>query len=94
VGGQCKPPTLAEITNDPFFADMNVKVMGYLRTIREVAPHMAERGGGRIINISGLAALSTGSTIGSIRDVGVDADEEPRGRTPQPTSSPHGRMTD
>jgi NAD(P)-dependent dehydrogenase (short-subunit alcohol dehydrogenase family) len=52
---------------------MNVKVMGYLRTIREVAPHIAERGGGRIINISGLAALSTGSTIGSIRNVGVAA---------------------
>jgi NAD(P)-dependent dehydrogenase (short-subunit alcohol dehydrogenase family) len=70
VGGQGKPPTLAEITNESFFADMNVKVMGYVRTIREVAPHMAARGGGRIINISGLAALSTGSTIGSIRNVG------------------------
>jgi NAD(P)-dependent dehydrogenase (short-subunit alcohol dehydrogenase family) len=32
VGGQGKPPTLAEITNEPFFADMNVKVMGYGRT--------------------------------------------------------------
>jgi NAD(P)-dependent dehydrogenase (short-subunit alcohol dehydrogenase family) len=72
-GGQGKPPTLAEITNEPFFADMNVKVMGYLRTIREVAPHMAAAGGGRIINISGLAALQTGSTIGSIRNVGVAA---------------------
>jgi NAD(P)-dependent dehydrogenase (short-subunit alcohol dehydrogenase family) len=66
VGGQGKPPAFAEITYEPFFADMNVKVMGYLRTIREVAPHMAARGGGRIINISGLAALHTGSTIGSI----------------------------
>jgi NAD(P)-dependent dehydrogenase (short-subunit alcohol dehydrogenase family) len=73
VGGQGKPPKLAEITNEPFFADMNVKVMGYVRTIREVAPHMAAQGGGRIINISGLAALSTGSTIGSIRNVGVAA---------------------
>jgi NAD(P)-dependent dehydrogenase (short-subunit alcohol dehydrogenase family) len=73
VGGRGKPPTLAEITNDSFFADMNVKVMGYLRTIREVTPHMAARGGGRIINISGLAALATGSTIGSIRNVGVAA---------------------
>jgi NAD(P)-dependent dehydrogenase (short-subunit alcohol dehydrogenase family) len=70
---QGKPPTLAEITNEPFFADMNVKVLGYLRTIREVAPHMAAQGGGRIINISGLAALHTGSTIGSIRNVGVAA---------------------
>jgi NAD(P)-dependent dehydrogenase (short-subunit alcohol dehydrogenase family) len=31
---------------------MNVKVLGYLRTIREVAPHMEAQGGGRIINWS------------------------------------------
>ena len=73
VGGQGKPPALAEITNEQFFADMNVKVMGYLRTIREVAPRMAARGGDRIINISGLAARRTGSTIGSIRNIGVAA---------------------
>jgi NAD(P)-dependent dehydrogenase (short-subunit alcohol dehydrogenase family) len=73
VGGQGKPPKLAEITDAPFFADMNVKVLGYLRTIREVAPHMAAQGGGRIINISGLAALQTGTTIGSIRNIGVAA---------------------
>jgi NAD(P)-dependent dehydrogenase (short-subunit alcohol dehydrogenase family) len=72
-GGQAKPPALAEITNEHFFADMNVKVMGYLRTAREVAPHMASRGSGRIINISGLAARHTGTTIGSIRNVGVAA---------------------
>jgi hypothetical protein len=28
VGGQGKPPTLVEITNEPFFADMNIKVLG------------------------------------------------------------------
>lgn len=72
-GGQKKPPTLAEITNEAFWADMNVKVMGYLRTAREVAPHMARQGRGRIINISGLAARNTGSTIGSIRNVSVSA---------------------
>src|SRR5438045_212658 len=39
-GGQAPPPKLAEITNEAFFEDMNVKVMGYLRCAREVAPHM------------------------------------------------------
>jgi len=72
-GGQAKPPTLAEITNEAFFADMNVKVLGYLRAAREVAPIMAKQGGGRIINISGLAARNTGSTIGSMRNVSVAA---------------------
>jgi NAD(P)-dependent dehydrogenase (short-subunit alcohol dehydrogenase family) len=72
-GGQAPPPKLAEIDDEVFWSDVNVKVMGYLRCIREVAPHMARRGGGRIVNVSGLAARSTGSTIGSIRNVAVAA---------------------
>lgn len=72
-GGQAPPPKLAEITNDLFWDDVDVKVMGYLRTAREAAPHMAAAGWGRIINISGLAARQTGSIIGSIRNVAVSA---------------------
>ena len=72
-GGQSKPPKLPEITNDHFWADMNVKVMGYLRCAREAAPHMARGHWGRIINISGLAARQTGSTIGTVRNVSVAA---------------------
>jgi len=72
-GGQAPPPKLAEITNEDFWSDVNVKVLGYLRCAREAAPHMLKRRWGRIINISGLAARSTGSIIGSIRNVGVAA---------------------
>ncbi|MBN9062697.1 MAG: short-chain dehydrogenase [Rhizobiales bacterium 65-9] len=72
-GGQATPPALSEITSELFWTDVNVKVMGYLRMARECAPHMRARGWGRIINISGLAARQTGSTIGSIRNVGVAA---------------------
>src|SRR5229473_3105433 len=72
-GGQAPPPKLAEITDEAFYSDVNVKVMGYLRCAREVAPHMIGQGWGRIISISGLAARSTGSTIGSIRNVAVVA---------------------
>ncbi|CAN5329247.1 SDR family oxidoreductase [soil metagenome] len=71
--GQAKPPSLSEITDEMFWSDVNVKVMGYLRMAREVAPVMAEQGWGRIINISGLGARQTGTTIGSIRNVGVAA---------------------
>src|SRR6185436_13052730 len=67
------PPRLAEITDDLFWADVNVKVMGYLRCAREVAPLMAANGWGRIVNVSGLGARSTGSAVGSIRNVGVAA---------------------
>ncbi|MDE3075502.1 MAG: SDR family NAD(P)-dependent oxidoreductase [Chloroflexota bacterium] len=70
-GGQAPPPPLAEITDEAFYSDVNVKVMGYLRCIREVAPHMKRQGWGRIVNISGLAARQTGSTIGSMRNVAV-----------------------
>lgn len=72
-GGQAPPPKLAEITDALFWDDVNVKVMGYLRVAREAAPHMAANRWGRIINISGLAARSTGSTIGSMRNVAVAA---------------------
>jgi NAD(P)-dependent dehydrogenase (short-subunit alcohol dehydrogenase family) len=71
--GQAKPPALAQVTAEALWADVNVKVMGYIRTARETAPIMAARGGGRIINISGLAARSTGSIIGSIRNISVAA---------------------
>lgn len=70
-GGQSTPPELAAITGEAVWSEMNVKVMGYLRCIREVVPHMGP--GGRIVNISGLAARSTGSTIGSMRNVAVAA---------------------
>ncbi len=72
-GGQGPVPRLAEITDELFWDDMNVKVLGYLRCAREVAPHMIRQGWGRIVNISGLAARSTGSTIGSMRNVAVVA---------------------
>jgi NAD(P)-dependent dehydrogenase (short-subunit alcohol dehydrogenase family) len=71
--GQSAPPKLAEITDAVFFDDMNVKVMGYLRMAREVAPLMAAQGWGRIINVSGLGARQTGSIVGSMRNVAVAA---------------------
>ena len=40
-GGQAPPPKLAEITDEIFWDDVNVKVLGYLRCAREVAPLMA-----------------------------------------------------
>jgi NAD(P)-dependent dehydrogenase (short-subunit alcohol dehydrogenase family) len=72
-GGQGPVPKLAEITDEHFWDDMNVKVMGYLRCAREAAPLMIDRGWGRIINVSGLAARQAGSTIGSMRNVAVVA---------------------
>jgi NAD(P)-dependent dehydrogenase (short-subunit alcohol dehydrogenase family) len=72
-GGQSAPPKLAEITGEAFWDEMNTKVLGYLRCCREVAPHMIREGWGRIINVSGLAARSTGTALGSMRNVAVVA---------------------
>ncbi len=71
--GYAPPPKLAEITGAFFQREMDIKVMGYIRTARAVAPHMRAQGWGRIINISGLAARQTGSTVGSMRNVAVAA---------------------
>ncbi len=71
--GQGAPPKLPDVTGELFFDDMNVKVLGYLRCAQAVAPGMIERGWGRIINISGLGARSTGAVIGSMRNVAVAA---------------------
>ncbi len=72
-GGQSRPPALGEITSAAFWADVNVKVLGYLRCAQAVAPGMVARGWGRIISVSGLAARTTGSTVGSMRNVAVAA---------------------
>ncbi|WP_072803586.1 SDR family NAD(P)-dependent oxidoreductase [Rhodococcoides yunnanense] len=56
-----------------FQRQINVKVIGYLRTIRAVAPHLIENKWGRIINISGTGARQTVSVIGSVRNASVTA---------------------
>jgi NAD(P)-dependent dehydrogenase (short-subunit alcohol dehydrogenase family) len=66
-------PGLDGFTSEQFFANMNVKVLGYLRCIREVAPLMRAQSWGRIINISGLNARTAGSLNGSMRNVAVAA---------------------
>jgi NAD(P)-dependent dehydrogenase (short-subunit alcohol dehydrogenase family) len=71
--GQARPPTLAEITTEEVWDHVNTKVVGYLRTAQAVMPHMMRQKSGRIINVSGLGARHTGTTVGSIRNVGVAA---------------------
>jgi NAD(P)-dependent dehydrogenase (short-subunit alcohol dehydrogenase family) len=65
--------TLATATDADVLDDFNVKVLGYLRAARHVAPLMSAQGWGRIINVSGLSARHSGSVIGSIRNIGVGA---------------------
>ena len=45
-----------ELADADWLNHINVKIMGYVRCAREVIPYMRQRGGGRIINIGGMAA--------------------------------------
>jgi NAD(P)-dependent dehydrogenase (short-subunit alcohol dehydrogenase family) len=58
---------------DEFAEQVNIKVLGYLRCIRAVVPSMRSSGWGRIVNVSGLAARSTGAITGTVRNVAVSA---------------------
>jgi NAD(P)-dependent dehydrogenase (short-subunit alcohol dehydrogenase family) len=71
--GFAGPPKLGEISGAFFHAELDTKVMGYIRCAREVAPAMVAQGWGRIVNISGLAARQTGNAVGSMRNVAVAA---------------------
>jgi NAD(P)-dependent dehydrogenase (short-subunit alcohol dehydrogenase family) len=71
VNAAATPATGAPFTDDDLDREINVKVRGYLRCARAVAPQMVERGWGRIVNISGLAARQTGSIVGTVRNAGV-----------------------
>jgi NAD(P)-dependent dehydrogenase (short-subunit alcohol dehydrogenase family) len=72
-GGYAPPPKLAEIDAADLQREIDVKVMGYVRCARAVAPHMQAQRWGRIVNVSGLAARQAVHTIGSIRNVAVAA---------------------
>lgn len=71
--GSTPPAGLADLTDDALRAELETKVLGYLRCARAVAPHMIDQGWGRIVNISGLNARHAGSIAGSIRNVAVSA---------------------
>ena len=71
--GFAGPPKLQQITGEYFHAEMDTKVMGYIRCAREVVDGMRAKGWGRIVNISGLAARQSGSAVGSMRNIAVAA---------------------
>lgn len=64
---------LADIADDDLRAEVETKVLGYLRCARAVAPHLIAQGWGRIVNVSGLAARQATTVVGSIRNVAVAA---------------------
>jgi len=64
---------LADLSDEDVRAELETKVLGYLRCARAIAPFMVAQGWGRIVNVAGLSARQTGSITGSIRNVAVVA---------------------
>jgi 3-oxoacyl-[acyl-carrier protein] reductase len=48
---------LEELTDDDWLQSLNLKFMGYVRTVRAVVPHMAERGKGSVVLVVGNDGL-------------------------------------
>lgn len=48
---------LEELTDEQWMQSLNLKFMGYVRTVRAVVPHMAERGSGSIVLVVGNDGL-------------------------------------
>jgi NAD(P)-dependent dehydrogenase (short-subunit alcohol dehydrogenase family) len=72
-GGISSATKLAQVIDEEALEDINIKVVGYLRTARAAAPHLVANGWGRIINIGGLAIHKTGRPVATLRNVGVAA---------------------
>jgi NAD(P)-dependent dehydrogenase (short-subunit alcohol dehydrogenase family) len=68
-GGLVSGP-LAEADEEALLEDINTKVLGYLRCAKAVAPHMQQRGWGRIVNIGGLSGRRSGN-ISGLRNAAV-----------------------
>jgi NAD(P)-dependent dehydrogenase (short-subunit alcohol dehydrogenase family) len=61
---------LAEADEGALLEDIDTKVVGYLRCAKAVAPHMQQRGWGRIINIGGLSGRRSG-VISGLRNAAI-----------------------
>jgi len=55
---------LADADEKALAEDLDTKVIGYLRCAKAVAPHMQQRGWGRIVNIGGLSGRRSGNLSG------------------------------
>lgn len=72
-GGLSSATSVLDIDDALLLEDVNIKVLGYVRVIRALVPHLLERGGGRIINIGGLSVRKTGKPVATLRNAGVVA---------------------
>jgi len=68
-----KSAAINDLRDTDLLHEIDTKVLGYLRCAKAVVPHMTAAGWGRIVNVAGLGARSTGSAFNSIRNISVAA---------------------
>lgn len=61
---------LEHVESDGLLRDIDIKVVGYLRTARSALPHMKRNGYGRIINIGGLTGRGS-KQLSGMRNVAI-----------------------
>jgi 3-oxoacyl-[acyl-carrier protein] reductase/bacilysin biosynthesis oxidoreductase BacG len=61
--GAARAGAFLELTDQDFLDAWNLKLLGYIRMVKEVIPHMIEQKDGRIINIVGAAAKTPPATF-------------------------------
>jgi NAD(P)-dependent dehydrogenase (short-subunit alcohol dehydrogenase family) len=64
---------IEDLPLDDLAANLNIKLFGYMRAARAVAPMMIAAGWGRIINVGGAATRTAGSYPTSIRNAAITA---------------------
>lgn len=61
--GAARAGSFLELTDQDYLDAWTLKLLGYIRMVREVLPHMIERKDGRIINIIGAAGRTPPATF-------------------------------
>ena len=61
--GAARAGAFLELTDQDFLDAWNLKLLGYIRMVKAVAPHMIKQKDGRIINIVGAAARTPSATF-------------------------------
>jgi 3-oxoacyl-[acyl-carrier protein] reductase len=61
--GRARPGDFETLTDEDWYADLDVKLLSMIRCIREVLPHMRARGGGRIVNINSVLGRSPDANL-------------------------------
>lgn len=66
---------MEELTDDQWYSSLNLKFMGYVRSMRAVLPHMRERGSGSIVLVVGNDGIKPSyweTTAGAANAAGIN----------------------